>query len=101
MRPAVVLFYEKLYQSTCDKIDDWMGRGAVDLVLVIGTSFTVYPAADYIRCAVESGARVAVFDMEPRARSIDDLALGEDDWYFKGDAAEVLPELLKGIIGEI
>jgi NAD-dependent SIR2 family protein deacetylase len=37
-----------------------MDQGRVDLVLVIGTTATVYPAAGYVEIARERGARVAV-----------------------------------------
>ncbi len=99
MRPSVVLFTEKLYQNTIDRIDSWFEEGPVDLMLVVGTSLNVYPAAEYVYRAIEGGARVAVFDMEPPDREEDDLRFGEDHWYFQGGAAEMLPELLKSVIG--
>ena len=99
MRPGVVLFCEKLYQSTVEKIDSWFDHGSVDLMLVVGTSLNVYPAAGYVDRAIEKGARVAVIDIEPPEMVEDELRFGADHWYFQGDAAKVLPEILKPVIG--
>lgn len=99
MRPGVVLFFEKLYQNTLDKINRWFDEGDVDLMIVVGTSLAVHPAADFVNRALDGGARVAVVNLEPPERTEDDLRFGEDHWYFQGDAAEVLPEILKGVIG--
>jgi NAD+-dependent protein deacetylase sirtuin 5 len=99
MRPSVVLFSEKMYQNIEDKIDGWFDQGPVDLMLVVGTSLAVHPAAGYVNRALESGARVAVIDIEPPDRSEDNVFFGADHWYFQGNAAEVLPDILKGVIG--
>ena len=65
-------------------------------MLVIGTSSVVYPAAGYTEDARQKGARVAVINMDPN----DAKGLQKGDWFFQGDAAEIVPELLKGVIGE-
>ncbi|KAI9699581.1 MAG: hypothetical protein M1820_007080 [Bogoriella megaspora] len=102
LRPGVVWFGESLPMPSIEHIDEWMkAAGKVDLMLVIGTSACVFPAAGYIGVARNYGARVAVFNMEEP--EIDEPAtnLRDGDWFFKGDAGELVPELLKAAIGEI
>ena len=101
LRPAIVLFYEKLYKTTSDTIDEWLDRGVVDLLLVIGTSSLVSPAADYIDRAVELGSRVAVVNISPPEKAYNDSKFGSDHWYFQGDAADILPEILKEVVGNV
>jgi len=71
----------------------------LDLMLVVGTSATVWPAAGYIQAARSRGARVAVVNMDEGVRRVSGLV--EGDWFFKGDAAAVLPVLLGDVVGEI
>lgn len=68
-------------------------------MLVIGTSSKVYPAAEYTDTARQAGARVAVINMDPNDKPRQGLK--QRDWFFQGDAAVIVPELLKGVIGEI
>jgi NAD+-dependent protein deacetylase sirtuin 5 len=68
-------------------------------MLVIRTSAVVYPAAEYIDRALSKGARLAVVDISQPTRAINDHQFGDDRWYFHGDAAEILLEILKGVIG--
>ncbi|KAK6539047.1 hypothetical protein TWF694_010593 [Orbilia ellipsospora] len=100
LRPGVVWFGESLPNDVIKSIDSWMDEGPVDLCLVIGTSARVWPAAGYIGQCKENGAKVAVINMEID----DDPELGgiaEADWLFKGDCAEILPEILRGVIGNM
>lgn len=53
MRPSVVLFAEKLYQNSLDRIEEWFEEGPIDLLLIVGTSAVVDPAATYIYRAWE------------------------------------------------
>lgn len=98
LRPGVVWFGETLPEKTINAVDKWIAAGPIDLCLVIGTSARVFPAAGYVHEARSQGARVAVCNMDP-----DDTpgALHYGDWFFRGDAGEVVPEILRGIIGEI
>jgi NAD-dependent SIR2 family protein deacetylase len=75
-------------------------EGKVDLILVIGTTATVYPAAGYVEKARRRGAKVVVvnYDDEELGSASD---LGKDDFLFVGDAAEILPELLRPVIGDV
>jgi hypothetical protein len=68
-------------------------------MLVIGTTATVYPAAGYVDQARQLGARVVVVNMDGAEGSASDLRPG--DFLFQGDAAKILPEILKPVIGEM
>lgn len=99
LRPGVVWFGESLPEKTLNTIDDWLDYAPrVDLILVIGTSSKVYPAAGYVDEARDKGARVAVVNMDG---DLPESGLDMGDWFFKGDAGQIVPELLKGVIGEI
>lgn len=98
LRPGVVWFGESLPEDVMESIDEWIGSThKVDLMLVIGTSSKVYPAAGYTEIARRKGARVAVINMDAE----DAFGLRRGDWFFQGDAGEIVPEILKSVIGEI
>ena len=98
LRPGVVWFNESLPQHTLKSIDTWVDSfPKIDLMLVIGTSSVVWPAAGYTDIARRKGARVAVVNLEESELN----GLTKGDWMFKGDAAQVVPELLKDVIGEV
>lgn len=102
LRPGVIWFGEPLPTDTIDYVDKWIEAEPVDLMLVIGTSSRVYPAAGYVDLAREHGARVAVINLDPNdvsGRRSKGLAKG--DWFFEGDASVILPEILKPVIGDI
>jgi len=97
MRPGVVWFGESLPLRVLDGIDTFLEAGPVDLILVIGTSGTVYPANSYVDLVRQRGGHVAIFNTD-----VDDEVLeGKVDktWGFKGDAAEWLPRALEPVIG--
>ncbi|KAL5336648.1 DHS-like NAD/FAD-binding domain-containing protein [Aspergillus crustosus] len=99
LRPGVVWFGEALPTQTLDYVDNWLQEGKVDLMLVIGTSSRVFPAAGYVEIARSKGARVAVVNMDPN-----DMGKGKftsKDWFFQGDAGVIVPEILKSVIGDI
>jgi NAD-dependent SIR2 family protein deacetylase len=84
-----------------ETINKWIDEAEkIDLMLVIGTAASVYPAAGYILKAREKGARIAVINMDSTelgaARS-----LREKDFMFVGDSGVVVPYILKGVIGEL
>ena len=98
LRPGVVWFGECLPNDVIGSIDDWIASTRkIDLMLVIGTSSKVYPAAGYTEIARRKGARVAVINMDEG----DAFGLRNGDWFFRGDAGEIIPEILKSVIGEI
>jgi NAD-dependent deacetylase sirtuin 5 len=99
MRPAVVLFGESTPRQITDRIYKFTSGGPIDLMLVIGTSAVVLPAAMYIPVARNAGARVAYFNLEECEEEPGRVCAG--DWMFAGDAAETVPECLKGIVGVV
>lgn len=83
-------------------MDAWIEEGKVDLILVIGTTATVYPAAGYVNQARKKGARVAVVNMDGIGGELGAASnLRNGDFIFQGDAAKLLPEMFKGVIGEL
>jgi NAD+-dependent protein deacetylase sirtuin 5 len=98
LRPGVVWFGEALPDTVMKSVDQYFSSGEpIDLCLVIGTSSKVYPAAGYAGFARNAGARVAVVNMD---RS-DARNLGANDWFFEGDAAELVPRMLESVVGKI
>ena len=102
LRPGVVWFGESLPSATLRSIDEWIEDSkTVDLILVIGTSAQVYPAARYVDEARSKGARIAVINMDRADTPGGRLGLRENDWFFEGDAGVIIPEILKREIGEL
>ncbi|OCK75757.1 DHS-like NAD/FAD-binding domain-containing protein [Lepidopterella palustris CBS 459.81] len=100
LRPGVVWFGEMLPRDTLDDIEQWMDDSdRIDLIIVIGTSAKVYPAAGYVDAARMKGARVAVVNMDRADTPRSGLYSG--DWFFQGDAGEIVPEILKSVVGEV
>ena len=100
LRPGVVWFGEPLPEETIHAVDSWVNQpDKIDLILVVGTSAAVYPAAMYVDVARDKGAKVAVVNMDkshmPRS------GLTEGDWFFEGDASAILPEILKEVVGDV
>jgi NAD-dependent deacetylase sirtuin 5 len=81
-------------------IDEWMSASEkIDLIMVVGTSAKVYPAAGYVDAARAKGARVAIVNMDKN--DVPPGGLYKGDWFFQGDAAVILPEILKSVVGEV
>ncbi|KAK4103223.1 DHS-like NAD/FAD-binding domain-containing protein [Parathielavia hyrcaniae] len=85
-------------------VDEWIRRGRVDVVLVVGTSSLVWPAAGIAEAARGDSKRgkTSVVPVNVDAESPEGLVRlveGEEDFAFGGDAAEVLPRLLEPVIG--
>lgn len=100
-RPGVVWFGESLDGAMLRAIYDWIQAEPVDMVLVVGTSSVVYPAAGFAEQARTKG-RTSVVTVNLDAEKPATLAeLKEGDFAFAGDAAEVLPRLLEPVIGEM
>lgn len=100
LRPAVVWFGEGVPEQRAKRVDEWLERsdGKVDLMLVVGTSAMVHPAARYISEARKRGARIAWFNMEVKTAG---TARPEDgDWSFVGDAAKLVPLALASFLEE-
>lgn len=86
-RPAVVWFGERLPQAALDRAET--AARACDLMLVVGTSGVVYPAAGLALTAHQSGARVIIVNPEPT--ELDPVA----DACLREPAAHCLPRLLE------
>lgn len=103
LRPAIVWFGEGLPETKVKQIDEWLRDGEaadskVDLMMVIGTSAMVWPAAGYIGRARKAGARVAFFNIEAKTAGV---AKPEDsDWVFLGDAAKLIPQAFESVLRE-
>jgi NAD-dependent deacetylase sirtuin 5 len=102
LRPGVVWFGEALPEDTLEEVRKWISQDKIDLILVIGTTATVYPAAGYVDQARRRGAKVAVINMDGMGGELGAASnLRDDDFLFQGDAAKILPELFKPAIGEL
>ena len=86
LRPAVVWFGESLPQDIWARAQ--AAVDAADLLLVVGTSAVVYPAAGLIEKARNAGASVIEVNLEPTpVSSAVDVGL-------YGKAGEILPDLV-------
>ncbi len=87
LRPGVVWFGEALPAGALEHA----ARAAkeADLLIVVGTSAQVYPAADLPRLARQAGAFVVEINPEPTALT------GDVDVHISGAAGEVLPDWLR------
>lgn len=86
VRPGVVWFGEALPVAALHAAEQAALR--CRLMLVVGTSGAVYPAAGLARTARRSGARVVI--VNPHESELDDVA----DRCLRGPAATLLPRLL-------
>lgn len=101
LRPGVVWFGEALPSRTMRAVEEWFDASPrIDLMLVIGTSAQVWPAAGYVEKARAKGARVAVVNMDRNDVPGGEHGLQPGDWFFQGDAGVIVPEILKSVIGE-
>jgi NAD-dependent deacetylase len=91
LKPTVVLFGEPLPQAAIQQAFA-LARQA-DVMLVVGSSLVVYPAADIPLVAVRSGAQLIVINAEPTP--FDELAAV----VIRGKSGEVLPEIVELIGG--
>lgn len=100
LRPDIVWFGESLPLRMIDQIDNFIELDDnVDLVLVIGTSGTVYPANSYVDRIKLKGGKVAIFNTDIDSEVV--AGNVKDTWGFLGDAAELLPIALEPLIGDI
>ena len=89
LRPHIVWFGESLLASDVEQCTRALQR--CDLLLVIGTSGVVYPAAGFASVAKEAGAFVAELNLDPTPQSaMVDVAL-------HGRAKDLVPLLLEPI----
>ena len=89
MKPDAVLFGEAISKDVLNRALKKV-RSA-DLLLTIGTSLVVEPAASFPQTAKESGARIVSINME--RTPWDDLC----DYIVHGPAGEVLPRIVQAM----
>jgi NAD-dependent deacetylase len=87
LKPNTVLFGESLPPNALETA--WHESGACRVMLVIGTSAVVQPAASLPYVAKEHGATVVEVNIE--------RAFSSSDYFLEGKAGTVLPELLSAI----
>ena len=85
LKPTVVLFGEAMPVPAVEEA--FALARAADVMLVVGSSLVVYPAANIPSAAVERGAALIVVNAEPTP--LDRIA----EVVIRGRAGEVLPEL--------
>lgn len=83
LKPTTVSFGEPMPRRPLVRAEEAMRR--CDLVLVVGSTLVVYPAAGLPELAVRRGAKLAIVNQTPTP--LDDLA----DLVVRGRAGEVLP----------
>ena len=86
LRPHIVWFGESLWEEDLHRCDEALR--ACDLLLVIGTSGVVYPAAGFAAVAKEGGALVIEINLESTTQS------GLIDLSLQGRAKDLVPLLL-------
>lgn len=86
LRPGVVWFGEGIDPEVMAAAD--AATATCDVFLVIGTAGAVYPAAGLVAAAVQGGALVVEFNLEPSA--VSHLV----DVFVAGSAADTVPSLL-------
>lgn len=89
LRPDVVWFGEMLPPAAVERA--WSLAGRCDAMLLIGTSGTVWPAAELPLVARRSGARI--IEVNPTPSELTHAA----DVFLQGPAGQVLPTLLDEI----
>ncbi len=85
LRPHVVWFGESLDLGLLQKGIKYASES--DVVLVIGTSAIVYPAAAIPFTAAQAGAKLV--EINPESTPLSEYT----DWSFRGKAGEILPEI--------
>lgn len=91
LKPTVVLFGEPMPKVVVREAFE-LARAA-DVLLVVGSSLVVYPAADIPAAAARAGARTIVINAEPTPFDPD------ADVVIRGQSGQVLPEILNLIGG--
>ena len=89
LRPDVVWFGEMLPEAAVARA--WAEAERADVLLVVGTSGTVWPAAELPRVAKQGGARVVEVNPEPA------FARPTVDLFLQGPAGTVLPALVQAV----
>jgi NAD-dependent deacetylase len=89
LRPDIVLFGEAIPPRNSEAV--MSALAGCDLFVAIGTSGTVYPAADFARWAFEGGARTLYLNLE---------SLGDGAEFFREELLGRAEELVPLVFGE-
>lgn len=94
LKPNIVLFGESVRKL--EQIEALIA--GCEVLLVIGTSACVYPAAGLPAAVKQRGGKVFEFNREQALGRSDFSGVSViTDWFFEGDAVETLPMLLNAI----
>jgi NAD-dependent deacetylase len=88
LKSAAILFEQSLVHA--DLVRAEAGAHACDLLLAVGSTLSVYPAAGVVPIAKRNGAKVVIVNAEPT--DLDHLA----DVILRDDISDVLPGILGG-----
>jgi len=88
LKSATISFGQRLVPEDLERAE--AGARSCDLVLAVGSTLSVFPAAGIVPLAAGAGARVVIVNAEPTG--FDDLA----DAVVRGSISEVLPVLVGG-----
>ena len=86
LRPDIVLFNEMLPESALKRTQDALAK--VDLFIAVGTSGSVYPAANFVAIAKQQGAKTVLVNLETMVPTNPYF-----DVELLGPAEVILPEL--------
>jgi NAD-dependent deacetylase len=90
LKPDVVFFGETIpWEAQTRSFEE---AGTCDVVLVIGTSAVVYPAAGIPTIAKQNGAKVVEINMEPTP-----LTNRVSDYLIQGSAGTILPHIVEEV----
>ncbi len=89
LKPDVVFFGEPLPSDAM--LDAFRLARQCDLMLVVGSSLQVYPAADVPQTAVERGAPLVIVNDEPTPLDVAATVV------IRGRSGEALPEILRAL----
>lgn len=87
LKSATISFGQNLVEEDLIRAD-WAARNC-DMLLAVGSTLAVYPAANVVPIAKRSGARIVIINAEPT--EMDDIA----DAVLRGSIAELLPALVR------
>jgi NAD-dependent deacetylase len=88
LKSATISFGQQLVAEDLIRSEDAATR--CDLLLAVGSSLGVYPAAGLVPIAMHHGARLVIVNAEPTP--YDEVA----DAVVRGQISEVLPEIVRG-----
>jgi NAD-dependent deacetylase len=89
LKSAAILFGEPLPETAMSQAIDLCRH--IDLLLVVGSSLTIYPAAYLPQLAKDSGAKIIIVNLEGGNREhMADIVL-------RGNASKILPKLIEEI----